>query len=456
MTIQQTSDRALVGFDRRITESAVADPGALPELNARLAGARRAVVIVGSSISGLVLAGRLAAAAQGRNGLEIVLVVGSPPVPRRLVAGCSLRWSTVHRMARALGVDQAVLTDRLGGPDACFERLAMELFDPRGRTEVAEHLKPGPAMEPYAGLSTRHGAILTALRESLDPALPLTVVDGDVPAGESLDGNELPVRLRDGTGVLKLPSQRSVVLNATPRSELLRPRVAVPEPRRWIVVVQAPLGVDGDDPRCGRSIGWAPLGFGDLAPHLAFFTPFIDPQTPGATWYGINTMSVSGDQLQQHGADNLKEAVSQRLLDLEAELGTREIDPKATRAAAVVPVVRDDGRQTEKQLDDGTPVVDAHRSFTSGAPAINVDGMLAAAVGADSFATAFLGATGDPALAARSALAVSDRALRGIRRRNIIAETANFRGPDAARLALRYLPKRLAANYLDNFSRLGA
>ena len=45
-----------------------------------------------------------------------------------------------------------------------------------------------------------------------------------------------------------------------------------------------------------------------------------------------------------------------------------------------MPVVRDSGVATEALLDNGSPVVEVHRSFSSGAPAINVDGMLSATV----------------------------------------------------------------------------
>ncbi|MGH8973694.1 MAG: hypothetical protein ACRD0C_10885, partial [Acidimicrobiia bacterium] len=86
----------LDGFPDQLTARAVTAPEELEALGRRLAGADRAVVIAGSSISGLVLAAGLGrAAARGTAGrLAVVLVAGSPPVRRRLVAGCSLRWGT--------------------------------------------------------------------------------------------------------------------------------------------------------------------------------------------------------------------------------------------------------------------------------------------------------------------------------------------------------------------------
>ena len=79
-------------------------------------------------------------------------------------------------------------------------------------------------------------------------------------------------------------------------------------------------------------------------------------------------------------------------------------------------------------------MVDVHRSFSSGAPAINVDGMLAAVVGADAFAGAF-GASdaSSPVAAARAALAAADKALRSVRWRNLATEWLFFQAPEAVR-----------------------
>src|SRR2546430_12079405 len=86
-------DDGLIGFPPGLVEQAVTDPSELGDLEQRLATAGRVVVVVGSSISGLVLAARL-----GRvEGLRVVLVAGAPPVRRRLVAGCSLRRATRPR-----------------------------------------------------------------------------------------------------------------------------------------------------------------------------------------------------------------------------------------------------------------------------------------------------------------------------------------------------------------------
>ncbi|MGH9038572.1 MAG: hypothetical protein ACRD0O_22670, partial [Acidimicrobiia bacterium] len=403
----------LDAFPDRLATGAVKAPAQLDDLGRRLAGADRAVVIAGTSISGLVLASRLGrAAASGiqTGSMTVVLVTGSPPVPKRLVAGCSLRWSTVRRMARALGVTDTDLVERMGGREACFGRLAIARAEPGSEPPRLVRRKTDAAAKPFVGLSTRHGHILSALRASLAPGLKVVVVAGDVNRRQPFSDQALPLLIAGQEAVLPLPAGRSVVLNATSRADLLRPAGRLPEPRRFVVAVQAPLVTTSDPPWCGDDVGLAPMTSGPPAPHLAFFTPFRDPDTPEATWYGINTMSISARRLEKAGTPAVTKAVWDRLVELEESLGFAEVDPAQTRAEAVVPVVRDGGTVTEELLDNGTPVVDVHRSFTSGAPAINVDGMLAATVGGDAFATAFLASAEPAPAAARSALAAADKA----------------------------------------------
>ncbi|HYT40020.1 MAG TPA: hypothetical protein VEN99_10945, partial [Acidimicrobiia bacterium] len=422
------------GFPASWAERAVTEPDQVAGLEQALGGADRAVVIVGSSISGLVLAARLGTIAKRHKGLRVVLVAGAPPVRRRLVAGCSLRRSTIRRMARAMSVDESVFFERVGGRTAAFRRLAVARAEPGSAPPRLVARRTDAAVDPYVGLSTRHGAILAALRASLDPALDVIVVDGDVPRQGPLDGGRLPLLLKGKDEQLVLPAGRAVVLNATSRADLLRPGARTPAPKRYVVAVQAPLRLTGATPWCGDDVGLAPMTFGPPAPHLAFFTPFGDPDTPEATWYGINTMTLSAAELDAAGPAAVTTTVWDRLVELEGQLGFAELDPGATRGEAVVPVVRDTAVAGEASLDNGAPVVDVHRSFSSGAPAINVDGMLAAVVGADAFAGAF-GASdaSSPVAAARAALAAADKALRSVRWRNLATEWLFFQAPEAVR-----------------------
>src|SRR5581483_398755 len=272
-------DDVLAGFPAPWVERAVTDPAELGDLEHRLARAGRVLVVVGSSISGLVLAARLGALARRVEGLRVVRVAGAP------------------------SVDAAVLFGRLGGRAASFRRLAVARAEPGSAPPRLVARKTDAGFEPYVGLSTRHGAILAALRESLNPALDVTVVAGDVPRDEPLAGGRLPLLLKGERASLALPAGRAVVLNATSRADLLRPGATVPAPERYVVAVQAPLRVVAGDgrPWCGDDVGLAPMTFGPPAPQLAFFTPFRDSDTPDATWYGINTLTLSAADLDAAG-----------------------------------------------------------------------------------------------------------------------------------------------------------
>ncbi|MGH9038644.1 MAG: hypothetical protein ACRDZ3_00255, partial [Acidimicrobiia bacterium] len=362
----------------------------------------------------------------------------------------------VTRMAGALGVGDDTLVERLGGTQACFRRLAVARAEPGSSPPRLVRRRTDAPAKPFAGLSTRHGQILSALRRSLDPDLDVTLVAGDVDRRTPFSRNELPLLIDGREGALALPAGRSVVLNATSRADLLRPAGRLPEPERWIVAVQAPLRTLSDPPWCGDDVGIAPMTSGSPAPHLAFFTPFQDNDSPEATWYAINTTSLSARELDDAGAPAVTKAAWDRLVELEETMGFAEVDPAETRGEAVVPVVRDRATATEHLLDNSSPVVDVHRAFTVGAPAINVDGMLGAAVGADTFATAFLASGHPPVAAAQGALAAADRALAPVRGRNWAIEAAFFRGPEGVRTVGARAPRLLWRGLVVDWARLGS
>lgn len=454
----------LVDLPSAVTDAAVVDDAGVDRLSVELKGARRCVVVVGSSISGLVLASRLSRA----EGVTVVLVPGSPPIRRRLVAGCSLRWSTIRRMAAGIGTTAGQLHERLGGAPASFRWLAVEraLAGSGDGLQFKRRRGTWAAADPLMGLSTRHGEILSALRSLLTPGPGLRVVAGGVDkAARLVDGAGLPLQLSGGDALLTLPAESTVVCNATSTAELLRPGRTLPEPTRWVAAVQAPLTFRGTppDPRGsrssgpfdGRDVGIAPMTAGSPRPHLAFFTPFADPDSPAADWYVINTTLVRASELAEAGRDAVVAATRDRMRELESVYGFEEIDPSETLGEALVPVESETGAALQKRLEDGSPVVDVHRAFTSGAPAINVDGMLAAAVGADVFADAFLLTGGPPLDAARSALAVTDRSLLGIRTRNRLTQFTFFLAPEANRALTARLPQRAWQLFVDDWVRLG-
>jgi hypothetical protein len=447
----------LVDLPQPAVDGATVDEAGVDRLAVELKAARRCVVVVGSSISGLILASRLSRA----EGVTVVLVPGSPPIRRRLVAGCSLRWSTIRRMAAGIGTTAGLLHERLGGEAASFRWLAVERADPGAGLRFTRRPGTWAPADPLMGLSTRHGEILSSLRSLLTAGPGLRCVAGALPRDARLVGSSgLPLQLADGEALLPLPEDRTVICNATSAVDLLRPDLTgagrgLTEPARWVAAVQAPLRSRGPDPFDGRAVGIAPMTPGRPRPHLAFFTPFADPDSPQADWYVINTTVVKAKELAEVGREQLVAATRDRMRELEAVYGFDEVDPGETLGEAIVPVEAEGGAALQARLDDGSPVVDVHRAFTSGAPAINVDGMLAAAVGADVFADALLLSGAPPADAARSALGRADRALRGIRVRNRLTQYSFFMAPEPNRALTARLPRWAWKMFVDDWVRLG-
>jgi hypothetical protein len=70
-------------------------------------------------------------------------------------------------------------------------------------------------------------------------------------------------------------------------------------------------------------------------------------------------------------------------------------------------------------------------------------------------ADAFLLADGSPLEAARTALAVTDRSLLGVRMRNRLTQFSFFLGPEANRALTARLPRRAWQLFVDDWVRLG-
>jgi hypothetical protein len=385
------------------------------------------VVVVGAGIGGLVLASKLAALAAQRPSLRVALVLGRPPVKKRLVAGCSLRRSALDTIAGAFGIDRATLVDRLGARGA-FHALASG----RVRGDRVEVVHRGEAGE-LIGLSTRHGHILSSLRTSV----PSNV---DVIAGEiGTDKLEavLPITLREGTAALGLPEGRHVVIDTTPQG-VLRAAPAL-EAERWVFACQVPLS---GSPKHGSDVGFAPQLLGEGSAHLAFFTPFSDPDTPAADHYGINTLVVGADRISKK--DAIARELRARLEASSRALGLTPVDPDETFGAAMMPVVRATIDHVHASADRRRRIVATHPAFSPGAVAINVDGMLAESIGATALALHVGGFDGDLFEIARDGLVRAYRALASVRADNVTLERAYFSLPAGAMRTLQRVVPQIA------------
>ena len=368
-----------------------------------------AVVIAGDSLGGLALA---AALARGDHAGRVTVVAEPAPPSRRLIAGCSLRRGAVARLASAFGVDVRAMLDALTGNRGIFHRVTL---DPARMTaggeivfEAQVVLDERPADEPAFGVSSRHGEITRQLRRLVE-ALPVRIVE------RRLSGIE---------GLGELARGDSLLVNATQRNLFGAPDLL--PPRHWVIAVQAPFvaapgGIREPLREGSCSVPLIDFGYGVEA---SLFTPFYDSASPRADWYGINVRLVAAADLERE-----RDLASARAgLDRLAErLGLVAHDPDETLGAVVIPVAH--GRPAPSR--PGT--FEATRAFSSGAPAIYADGMLAAATGARAFAAALR----EGPRCAETAVA---RSLRGIRFRNWLFQLVLRQSYATNLMLLRSLP----------------
>jgi hypothetical protein len=393
------------------------------------------VVIVGSGIGGLVASAKLASLGQ-----RVILVSGRPPVPKRLIAGCSLRRSTLATMAAAFGIEREKLVDRLGRAGS-FDGLALGSIH-----DDVSVINPTRERD-LVGLSTRHGAILAALRSCMPQGVDL--VAGELAPNAKRD-RTLRILLSGGEAELALPVSH-IVIDTTPQGLLgASPKR---EAERFVLACQLPFRASGE-PACGGSIGYAPLLLG--APrHLAFFTPFFDRETPDANWYGINTLVVPAARLVDKEA--LAGELRARLERAGRRLGMSIVEADATYGGAIMPVRRPTENDARASVDVRRRVVATHPTFSPGAVAINVDGMLAESIGATALAGALARGSGDLLDRARTGLFDAYRALAPVRADNLALERMAFAMPaHAVRTIQRLLPKTVSRRLVHSWAELGA
>jgi hypothetical protein len=428
------STDALVGFPEALRACATSSASALAALDALLAASPRSVVVViGSSISGLLVAAGLA-----RGGCEVVLITGPAPLPRRLINGCTFRAGALASAADLLGIGVETLLERIAGPGPVFQRMAFAnsaVPDPLPNLR----LRYGSASDP-ASTSTRHGQILQALRASLPTYARLHLVAAQVPAAATLDGERLPLAFMDGsTATLAVPLARAVLLNATPNPLLLRPNTPRPEESMRVAVVQIALRQTQGAPRWGARTALGCLVEGRLFPHQLFFAPFSDPDTPAADAYVFNGKALSEQEIARCGGGAVVlEDIRTAALAWSKACGFEPVALDASSSAAIIPYNNDTGVALHKTLDPAIPLIDINKAFSSGAPGVALDGMLCQSRAAHAFVDAFVRAL--PATtalaAARNSLVAADAAIAPVRRLNRVNVWLPYRAPRVLRRAL--------------------
>lgn len=391
-------DARLTGFETSHAESAWTKQAQLDAPHA---------VIIGAGIAGTQLAARLA-----RRGHKIALVTGGAPPPRRLIDGCSLRRATIETMAEAMNTGASDLLESLHAKQSGFRRL--RITGTRSATPLASgQFESGDGDDTdLIGLSARHVDIVNALRRRVP--FEVALVAGEV-VGYTSEQHRLRLRLANGIECDWPLSPRTTIVNTQSK----RICGAAPPVQRWVAAAQQPIAIDKGH---FDGIGWAPSFAGEITPQLGFVTPFWDSVNRSANAYAINTTVITDATLQTRGKDAVLADVRAGLARCVTALGANAIDPDETTGAAVVPVVEDFAATLEGGL------LELYAALSPGAPAINVDGMLAQSLGV----AALVGALGEELGDEQSWLAVCPaiaRALAPLRRLNKFTAWNYFSAP---------------------------
>jgi hypothetical protein len=382
-------------------------------------------LIIGGSVAGLALAGAFAQKFRDR---QVTLISQPIKENRRLIAGCSLRPTALALMAKAVDCPLERLVGDLAGGTGSFSNVSSGVGCQNG-DRIRFHRPVNILMpSPIRGLSTRHSRILSALRNELNKFPNLEIIEKSV---------------RNLGEVQHLVSDGRQVINATPTLDIGK-RSERHAPKKYVVAVQIPCrkGIAGLQPPLRSATAYASLIRFSDGVHLAFFTPFFDPLTSSAEWYGINTKIVDADLIHEGGEEVLLKPV-RRGLELMAEsLGLEFVDPEETEGGSVIAINSCDSNEFHSR-----EVYDAYYGFESGAPAIAADGMYAMVTGATAYVRALSESQSiDPAV---------DQALRGIRQGNRMCQSLMKNIPVAVTQGLiSFFPglfvKRLQEGWIPN------
>jgi hypothetical protein len=229
-----------------------------------------------------------------------------------------------------------------------------------------------------------------------------------------------------------------LLVNATPNQGLLGGDAKTPA--KLVLAVQMPFVAPQTGPRppVGPGTTFAPLIRRGGAIDVGYFTPFGDPLSPLANWYGIFGRVVDADSGFNEDAE--LEVMTEELYGVGGALGLHPDDPQVTLARSLVPAA------PWAAIEPSQPgTLDLKRMYSEGAPCFYSDGMVTSAIGSVVGAEA-VAYGADPDAAIR-------RALRVFRRHNFlwwvettqIASVADYLMRMNVRVAMAY-PHSMGAN----------
>ena len=324
------------------------------------------VIAGGKGITAWTLAARLARSEQFAG----KVVIAGDPVheTRQLVNGCSMRGLSADWLSYALNVPQAQLIRQISGPAFAGQPVATKQLTAMARPGIDGRWEVGPAASWQGGrrglgrpvmYGGRNSRMANAIRELLD-ATGIVEVDDTI---TSLD---------DARALA--PGRKPLFVNLTRNAKLFGGNA--PAPKRVTLAWQCALrsGPDGlRHPVTGTS-AFAPLVHREGAVNVGYFTPFADPLSPDATWYGLMVRPVAK---APNEIDKAREIALLRdeVLGIAEAVGMEPVDVEETCFGGLAPAPG-----FGKVARSAPDTLELRRLASPGAVAYYADGILGGAI----------------------------------------------------------------------------
>jgi hypothetical protein len=286
------------------------------------------VVVGGHGITSHTFAARLARSPEFAG--HVVLAGPALVEDRRLKAGVSLRGAACDFLVYALNRSTDELVRQIAGthhrnPPIAYRQTASMAWKDKA-TGKYTHSKVGNWQGGMKG-RTRAGRYGFRTSRTAMASKELSNLDGIVERPEPVTSLDHARSLATG--------KRPLVVNVTTNAGLLGN--ATYTPRQAIVAVQMPYREPASGLRAPFALAttYAPLVLREGTIDVGYFTPFSDPLSTEATWYGINARAVDlkkpVDKEREFGV------LLEELAGCAEMMGLIPVDPEETTGKAFVP-----------------------------------------------------------------------------------------------------------------------
>ena len=334
------------------------------------------VIAGGKGITAYTLAARLARSPEfaGR------VVVAGPPVEetRQLRNGVSMRGTAADFISYALACPQATLIRQVIGPQAAGQPVAsrqtaaMVRFNPvsgaASFSRVTNWQGGRHGLDRPIMYGARNSRVANAVRELLD-------------ASGIVETDEVITSLDDARALA--PGKRPLLVNLTTNPKLFgAPGSPI---TRVTLAAQMALRVrpGGIKKPLTQATCFAPLVHRANAIDVGYFTPFADPLSPDASWYGL--MVAPRRSLDGLDKANEVQVLADEVRAVADAVGLEPVDPEATLFDGMIPA------PPLHQWQRSAPgTLEMRALCTPGGVAYYADGILGGAIGSVIAAEALL------------------------------------------------------------------